>query len=96
MIIGKTGDTFESNPNLAEELQTQHVKRLVIFGVQSECCVLSTCKGANAAGFEVVLLSGAHGTYDGKVRKTVEIEKDVESEVKGLVGKVVHWEDFKF
>jgi len=72
------GDTFESNPNLAAELKERDVGTIVAFGIQSECCVLSTCRGALAAGFEVVLLRGAHSTYDTGTQTALEIERGVE------------------
>ncbi|KAF3045388.1 hypothetical protein E8E11_005951 [Didymella keratinophila] len=71
-------DTFESNPSLAAELKERDVGTIVAFGVQSECCVLSTCRGGLAAGFEVVLLRGAHSTYDTGTQTALEIERGVE------------------
>lgn len=64
LVAKTTRDTFESNPDLAQRLRDLKIDRIVAFGIQSECCVLSTCRGALAAGFDVTLLSGAHSTYD--------------------------------
>jgi nicotinamidase-related amidase len=94
LIAKRTRDTFASNPTLASSLKEDGVKRLILFGIQSECCVLSTCEGAVAAGFEVVLLSGAHSTYDSGEKTAEEIEKDVEERILAIGGKVVRWQDW--
>lgn len=73
------GDAFTSNPDLAADLRSRGVDTIVAFGIQSECCVLSTCRGALAAGFKVVLLRGAHSTYDAGGKSAGEIERDVEA-----------------
>lgn len=62
------------------------------FGIQSECCVLSTCRGALAAGFNVTLLKGAHSTYDADGKTAGAIEEDVESELAGAGAEVLPWE----
>ncbi|KAB5517470.1 Isochorismatase-like protein [Coniochaeta sp. 2T2.1] len=81
ILVGKrTRDTFESNPDLADKLKGLGVTAIVALGIQSECCVLSTCKGALAAGFEVAVLRGAHSTYDEGGKTAVEIERDVEAD----------------
>ncbi|KAF4983830.1 hypothetical protein FZEAL_867 [Fusarium zealandicum] len=85
-------DTFESNPGLDDQLKAQGIEHIIAFGIQSECCVLSTCKGALAAGFSVTLLHGAHSTYDTKSRIASKVEEDVEDELKLAGVKVVAWE----
>ncbi|KAJ3511133.1 hypothetical protein NM208_g15460 [Fusarium decemcellulare] len=93
LVVPKnTRDTFKSNPSLAEKLTAQGIKNIVAFGIQSECCVLETCKGALAAGFRVTLLQGAHSTYDAKDKTALQIEKEVEDELKGLGASIVPWE----
>jgi nicotinamidase-related amidase len=89
-----TGDTFESNPELPNQLRSEGVEKIVVFGIQSECCVLSTCKGALAAGFKVALLKGAHSTYDTKSRKAIEIERDVEAELEVKGVEVINWNEY--
>ncbi len=95
MTDSVAGDTFESNPGLASELQELGVSSIVAFGIQSECCVESTCSGAIAAGFDVTVLSGAHSTYDdSRSGKTaVQIEREVEERLREKGVKVVAWED---
>ncbi|KAK0609902.1 Isochorismatase-like protein [Bombardia bombarda] len=94
LVSKTTRDTFESNPELAEKLRAYGVDKIIAFGVQSECCVESTCLGALAAGFDVTLLSGAHSTYDGADGKSaVEIEREVEGRLRERGVEVVEWED---
>ena len=87
-------DTFESNPTLAEELKAQGVKTIVTCGIQTDMCVRSTSMGALKAGFDVIVLQGAHETYDTKTKKVDEIKKNVEAELGGLGAKVVPWEQW--
>ena len=88
------GDTFESNPKLAERLRGEGIGKIVAFGIQSDMCVVSTSKGALAAGFDVTILSGAHSTYDSGGKTAVEIEKQIENELAGLGAHVVPWDDW--
>ncbi|KAJ5618257.1 hypothetical protein N7528_006900 [Penicillium herquei] len=93
-----TGDTFESNPTLANDLKTRGVTTIVAFGVQSECCVRATTRGAISAGFEVALLQGAHSTYDNEKtgKSAEEIERDVEEELQAIGVQVVPWDQYEF
>ncbi|KAF5534042.1 KGD2-2-oxoglutarate dehydrogenase complex E2 component [Fusarium phyllophilum] len=85
-------DTFKSNPDLAGLLRSKGTQHIVAFGIQSECCVLETCKGALEAGFRVTLLQGAHSTYDTENKQAVQIEQDVENELKALGASVTPWQ----
>jgi nicotinamidase-related amidase len=67
------------------------VERIVAFGIQSECCVLQTCKGALAAGLQVTLLKGAHSTYDVENKGAEDIEGEVEDELANKGAEVVVW-----
>ncbi|AEO67464.1 uncharacterized protein THITE_2144817 [Thermothielavioides terrestris NRRL 8126] len=93
LVAKWTRDTFKSNPELASTLKAAGVQEIIVFGIQSECCVEATCNGALAAGFEVVLLSGAHSTYDNGSTAAEEIEKEVEDRLRAKGAKVVTWEE---
>ncbi|KAF7618557.1 Isochorismatase-like protein [Aspergillus flavus] len=98
-IVSKTTrDTFKSNPSLADELKSQGITTIVAFGIQSECCVLETCRGAVEAGFTVVLLQGAHSTYDDQATglRAEQIERQVEQELCAIGVQVVPWEQYVF
>jgi len=88
-------NTFESNPQLASELKKRNVNTIVACGIQSECCVKSTCKGALTAGFKVILLRGAHSTYNGKNQPAGEIEKVIEEELAAEGTQILQWEMWK-
>jgi len=94
-LVSKThADTFESNPQLAEQLRAEGVERIVAFGIQSEYCVRATSKGALAAGFKVVVLKGAHSTYDEGEETAEEIERNIEGELMAQGANIVAWEDW--
>lgn len=56
--------------------------------------MLSTCRGALAAGFDVILLKGAHSTYDMDDKTAGDIEGEVESQLERAGAKVVPWESW--
>lgn len=88
------GDAFQSNPGLAAELKERDVGVVVAFGIQSECCVLSTCRGALAAGFRVVLLKGAHSTYSSSSQTALELEKEVEDVLEKEGARILGYEEW--
>ncbi|KAJ5765858.1 hypothetical protein N7520_005417 [Penicillium odoratum] len=90
------GDTFESNPSLAHDLKSRGVTTIVAFGVQSECCVRATCRGALKAGFDVVLLQGAHSTYNKAEtgQSAEDIEKEIEHELQSIGVQIVPWDQY--
>jgi nicotinamidase-related amidase len=92
-LTRRKGNTFETNPELAGMLKAQDVREIVAFGIQSECCVESTCRGAWEAGFGVTLLSGAHSTYDAEGKSAEEIELEVEGRLRDAGVKIERWED---
>ncbi|KAM3505120.1 hypothetical protein MY10362_003159 [Beauveria mimosiformis] len=70
----------------------ESVDHIIAFGLQSECCVGETCKGALAAGFRLTLLQGAHSTYDEKDKTAGDIERQVEEMLVSRGAEVVPWE----
>jgi nicotinamidase-related amidase len=92
MANSTLGDTFTSNPDLAAELKASGIQHIVAFGIQSECCVESTCNGALDAGLEVTLLSGAHSTYNDGDKMAEQIEGEVEDRLRLRGARVVPWE----
>ena len=90
-MTDSAGDTFQSNPGLAAELKARDIGTVVVFGIQSECCVLSTCTGALVAGFRVILLKGAHSTYESDKRTAAEIERRVEEQLKEKGAEIMDW-----
>jgi nicotinamidase-related amidase len=88
------GNTFASNAQLANQLVSHEVTDIVALGIQSECCVQETCKGALNEGFNVTILHGAHSTYDSGGMTAAEIEQQVEGDLSKLGVDVVGWEEW--
>jgi nicotinamidase-related amidase len=95
MRSDREGDTFASNPQLADELRARDVGTIVTFGIQSECCVHSTSLGALSEGFEVVLLSGAHSTYDADGKAAKLIAREVENVLTDVGARILDWVKWK-
>ncbi len=79
-----TMNVFESNPELAAELQSAGVTELELIGLQSELCVFESSKGALAAGFKVVIPEGLHATYDSEEAKSEAISAAIQDRLEGL------------
>lgn len=94
----REGNVFASNAQLAQELRLQGITRMAVTGVQSDCCVRASIRGAIGSGFEaagITLLQGAHSTYDAvdASRSYAQIERDVEEEMAGLGVRLQEWRD---
>jgi nicotinamidase-related amidase len=62
-IQKSTPDSFH-NTQLQNELESRHIRTLVIAGIQTEFCVDTTCRRAFSLGYEVTLAKDAHSTWD--------------------------------
>ncbi|BBP58734.1 cysteine hydrolase family protein [Pseudomonas sp. St316] len=58
-----TPDAFYQT-DLQPLLQARGIDRLVICGLQTDCCVNATVRQAHALGYDVVLAADAHSTVD--------------------------------
>ncbi len=58
-----TPDSFHQT-SLQDELEAKGIRNLVITGNQTEMCVDTTCRRAYSLGYNVTLVSDAHGTWD--------------------------------
>ncbi|KAM3439532.1 hypothetical protein NHJ13734_003697 [Beauveria thailandica] len=85
---------FPPREDAADEILIAKTTRVdhIAFGLQSECCVGETCKGALAAGFRLTLLQGAHSTYDEKDKTAGDIERQIEEMLVSRGAEVVPWE----
>jgi nicotinamidase-related amidase len=90
----RSGDTFKSNPQLADQLKAEGVETIITFGIQSDYCVRATSMGALSAGFKVTVFKGAHSTYDDNGKTAEEIERAVEEELREEGAEIVPWEDW--
>ncbi len=72
-VVQKTAPDAFYQTSLQEELEARGIKRLVITGVQTEYCVAATAQRAVAQGFDVLLVSDAHTTFDSKTLTAEQI-----------------------
>lgn len=64
IVIQKfTPDSF-FNTELHQKLQDKEVTELIIAGIQTEICVDTTCRRAFSLGYNVILISDAHSTWN--------------------------------
>lgn len=63
VIQKRTPDSFHET-NLRRELDAKGINSLILVGMQTECCVDTTCRRAFSMGYDVVLVKDAHGTWD--------------------------------
>ena len=64
IVLSKhTPDAFMGT-QLYEILEENEITHLVIAGIQTELCILASCKRANDLGYRVTLVSDAHTTFD--------------------------------
>ncbi|KAI0032918.1 Isochorismatase hydrolase [Vararia minispora EC-137] len=61
---------------------------IIVVGCQSDFCIRATCNAAIARGNEIILIHGAHGTYDrvevlagGGVTPAKTVEREIEVEL---------------
>jgi len=80
LVIQKgTPDSFHER-GLRMELAHRGIENLVISGIQTEVCVDTTCRRAFSLGYDVVLATDAHSTWDrGKLtaEQIIEHHNDV-------------------
>ncbi|OCH89588.1 Isochorismatase hydrolase [Obba rivulosa] len=85
-VLDKTKNNAFEGTRLAELVPPD--ADLVVIGIQSDFCVRATCSAALARGNNVVLVRGAHGTYDrnetwagGTVTPAKQVEEEIEAEL---------------
>ena len=73
VVVRKASPDAFYQTRLQEELEARGVKRLVIVGGQTECCIDATARRAVSQGYNVLLVSDAHTTFDNKTLKAAQI-----------------------
>jgi nicotinamidase-related amidase len=71
--IRKTATDSFHNTQLASVLQTNHVSKLLICGLQSEFCVDTTTRRALALGYPVTLISDGHSTMNNSALTAAQV-----------------------
>lgn len=95
VIIKHTWDSFY-NTSLNQELKNQNINKLVIVGMQSEFCVDTTCRRAFSLGYESVLVSDGHSTFDSEILSGVQIVKHHNNIIGGRFAQLVKTCDVDF
>jgi len=85
-VIDKFKNNAFSATRLGELVPTD--AEIVVVGMQSDFCVRATCSAALGRGNQVLLIRGAHATYDrhevwlgGGVTKAITQAKDIEMDI---------------
>ncbi|KYG62808.1 hypothetical protein AZI87_16160 [Bdellovibrio bacteriovorus] len=85
LIIQKTECSAFAENDLEKRLKQMGIKKLIIAGLQSEYCVVTNCEKSLEAGFEVILVSDAHSTYDSATQKASEIIASINAKLRDKV-----------
>jgi nicotinamidase-related amidase len=81
---------------LKSHLEALGISRLVICGMQTDYCVDTSVRAGVEHGFQVVVASGAHATYDGPAVTAQQIVQHHEAIWAAMFGRVIAWEDVSF
>ena len=91
-VIDKLKNNAFAGTNLGDLIPSD--AEIVVVGMQTDYCIRATCSAALGRGNEVLLIKGAHATYDGMQAwnggvkipaKTIETETEAELEEAGVV-----------
>ncbi len=72
VVQKKTPDAFHKT-NLHRVLESKRIKKLIIAGLQTEYCIDTTCRRAFTLGYDVILVSDAHSTWDSRLLTAQQI-----------------------
>lgn len=73
VVVQKASPDGFYQTSLQEELQVRGIKRLVVVGGQTEYCVDTTARRAVSQGYDVLLVSDAHTTFDNEILSAEQI-----------------------
>jgi nicotinamidase-related amidase len=73
LTLSKSSPDAFLDTGLEEELAELGIERLVICGLQTEFCVDTTTRRAYGLGYEVILVSDGHSTWDGEILNASQI-----------------------
>jgi len=91
-VIDKLKNNAFAGTNLGDLVASD--AEIVVVGMQTDYCIRATCSAALGRGNEVLLIKGAHATYDGMQAwnggvkipaSTIEAETEAELEEAGVV-----------
>ena len=72
VIQKATPDSFHET-TLQAELEARGIVKLTIAGIQTECCIDTTCRRAASLGYQTTLVRDAHSTWDSRTLSAAQI-----------------------
>jgi nicotinamidase-related amidase len=72
VVVKATPDSFHET-TLQAELEARGIVKLVVAGIQTECCVDTTCRRAASLGYQTTLVHDAHSTWDSRTLSAAQI-----------------------
>lgn len=72
VVSKQTPDAFHET-HLQQILDRRGIRNVIIAGLQTEFCINATCRRAHELGYNVILISDAHSTYDAPSQTALEI-----------------------
>jgi nicotinamidase-related amidase len=72
VIRKATPDSFHET-TLQAELAARGISNLVVAGIQTECCVDTTCRRAMTLGYKTTLVRDAHSTWNSRTLSAAQI-----------------------
>jgi nicotinamidase-related amidase len=85
VVVKRICDSF-AQTNLEQILREAGVQRLVTCGIQSEFCVDAATRGAMNRGFDVILASDAHTTWDNGILTAAQISAHINATLPEMSG----------
>lgn len=86
----KIQDGFKDT-ELKKHLDLHNIKQVIICGMQSEYCILTNTKKSSELGFNTILVSDAHSTFDSEEMSALEViiktNKELENHAKVITTK---------
>jgi nicotinamidase-related amidase len=84
LVVRKHASSAFENTDLKAKLDTLGAKDLVVCGLQSDFCVSNTSKSALSLGYQVLIASDAHSTWDLDGETAQAISDRVNGELQSL------------
>lgn len=95
VIEKTTWDAFYKT-ELDAELKKNNIEKLVIAGMQTEFCLDTSCRRAFSKGYENILVSDAHSTFDSKVLTAKQIVEHHNSVLGGRFAELKVTKEIEF
>lgn len=87
LIIQKYKPDSFFETNLQQELEAKGIKKLILSGLQTDCCIDATCRRAVELGYDVTVVQDAHSTF-GQGSRTAEQIIEQYNDAFGAIAKL--------